>query len=170
MKRTRFLMATVATMSFAVLTFAQHGHSGMASGGGHTMSHEPGSHATSHAADSKSTTEHGQRTMDQKLTSNTKLAGKLQTLTGMDAQTACAGFKNLGQCVAAAHVSQNLGLKFTDLKDTMLALNPDGTPNTTAKSMSLGKAIQTLKPEADPKAEIKKANEQADSDTSSSSS
>ena len=88
----------------------------------------------------------------------------------MDAQAACSGFKNLGQCVAAAHVSQNLGLTFTELKDTMLGLNADGTPSSTAKSMSLGKAIQTLKPQADPKTEIKKAKEQADTDTSSSSS
>jgi len=170
MKRTRFLLGSAAMMTFAVAAFAQHGHSGVA-GGGHTMGHDSSSHASSHASESKPTTsEHGQRSIDQKLSSNTKLAGKLQTLTGMDAQTACAGFKNLGQCVAAAHVSQNLGLKFTDLKDTMLGLNPDGTPNTAAKSMSLGKAIQTLKPQADPKAEIKKANEQADTDTSSSSS
>jgi len=157
-------------MTFAVAAFAQHGHAGSA-GGGHTMSHEPNSHASNHSSGSKTiTSEHGRRTLDQKLTSNTKLAGKLQTLTGMDAQTACAGFKNLGQCVAAAHVSQNLGLKFTDLKDTMLGLNADGTPSTTAKAMSLGKAIQTLKPQADSKSEVKKANEQAEGDTSTSGS
>jgi hypothetical protein len=164
MKRTRFLLGTAVTMSFALAAFAQHGHSGMA-GSGHSMNHGPSTHAS---ADNSET--HGQRTMDQKLTSNTKLADKIQTLTGMDAQAACGGFKNLGQCVAAAHVSQNLGLKFTDLKDTMLGLNPDGTLSTTAKSMSLGKAIQTLKPQADPKTEIKKANEQAEGDTATSGS
>ena len=163
MKRTRFLIGTAATMTFALAALAQHGHSGM-TGGGHTMSHQPSSHS------SDSSSPHGQRTMDQKLTTNTKLAGKIQTLTGMDAQSACSGFKNLGQCVAAAHVSQNLGLKFSDLKDTMLGLNADGTPSTTAKAMSLGKAIQTLKPDADSKTEIKKANEQADGDTTPSGS
>src|SRR4051812_22202372 len=163
MKRT-FLIGTAATMAFAVSAFAQHGHSNM-SNGGHTMNHQPATHASG----DKSAT-HGPHSLDQKLTSNTKLSGKIQTLTGMDAQTACTGFKNLGQCVAAAHVSQNLGLKFADMKDTMLALNPDGTPNTTAKPMSLGKAIQTLKPAADSKTEIKKANEQTEGDTSNSGS
>ena len=160
MRRTRFLIGTAATMTFAVAAFAQHGHSAMG-GGGHTM-HQPSSHSS--ASDS-----HGQRTMDQKLASNTKLAGKIQTLTGIDAKTACAGFKNLGQCVAAAHVSKNLGISFADLKDKMLALNADGTANTTAKPMSLGKAIQALDPQADSKTEVKKANQQAGSDTTSGS-
>jgi len=164
MKRTRFLIATAATMTFAMTAFAQHGHSGMAGGGAHGMNHQPSSHSSS------SSTTHGQRTMDQKLSANTKLSGKIQTLTGMDAQSACSGFKNLGQCVAAAHVSKNLGIAFADLKDKMLALNPDGTANTTAKPMSLGKAIQTLKPQADSKTEVKKANQEADDDTSTSGS
>ena len=163
MKRSRFLAGTATLMSFTMVAFAQHGHSGMASG--HTMSHQPPTHASGN-----SSTTHGQRTMDQKLTSNTKLAGKIQTLTGMTAQDACSGFKNLGQCVAAAHVSQNLGLTFTEMKDTMLGLNADGTPSTTAKPMSLGKAIQTLKPQANSKIEEKKANQQADEDTSTSGS
>jgi hypothetical protein len=163
MKKTRFLLATAATVSIAVMAFGQHGHAGMA-GGSHTMGHQPTMKSADHA-----TTTHGQRTVDQKLTTNTKLAGKIQDLTGMPAQDACSGFKNLGQCVAAAHVSQNLGLKFADLKDSMLALNPDGTPNTDSKPMSLGKAIQTLKPEADSKMEMKKANQQAETDTTTGS-
>jgi hypothetical protein len=39
-----------------------------------------------------------------------KLSGKIQTLTGQDAQTACSGFKNIGQSVAAAHVAKNLDI------------------------------------------------------------
>lgn len=164
MRRTRFLIAAAAMMSVAIAAVAQHGHSGMG-GSMHASTHQPSAHSTKSADQST----HGQRTIDQKLTSNTKLASKLQTLTGMDAQTACSGFKNLGQCVAAAHVSKNLGIKFTDLKDDMLALNPDGTPNTSAKTMSLGKAIQTLRPAADSKEEVKKADQQAKDDTASSS-
>ena len=164
MKRTRFLIGTAATVTIAVAAFAQHGHSSMA-GGGHTMSHPPSSHSSE-----DSSTSHGHRTMDQKLTSNTKLAGKIKDLTGMDAEAACSGFKNLGQCVAAAHVSKNLGLTFTDLKDKMLALNADGTANTSAKPMSLGKAIQALDPQADSKTEVKKANQQAGSDTTTTGS
>lgn len=167
MRRTRFLIATAATMSVAIGAVAQHGHSGMG-GSMHSMNHQPSSHSANHSSTATSGTR-GQRTIDQKLTSNTKLAGKIHDLTGMDAQAACSGFKNLGQCVAAAHVSKNLGITFADLKDNMLALNPDGTPNTSAKTMSLGKAIQTLKPEADSKDEVKKADQQAKDDTSTSS-
>ena len=58
----------------------------------------------------------GKRTMIDILTQNTKLASKISDLTGMDAQTACSGFKNLGQCVAAAHVGKNLGIDFNTLK------------------------------------------------------
>ena len=163
MNRFQALTGTAAMM-FALTAFAQHGHMGGGAGSGHSMGHQPKTHSTSSA------TSHGQRTVDQKLTSNTKLAGKISTLTGMPAQDACSGFKNLGQCVAAAHVSQNLGLKFTDLKDKMLALNPDGTANTTAKPMSLGKAIQSLDPQANAKTEVKKANQQAETDTESSGS
>ena len=163
----RFLIGTAATMTIAMAAFAQHGHSTMA--GGHTMSHQPSTNASSHSPDANSST-HGQRTMDEKLTTNTKLAGRIKDLTGMDAQTACSGFKNLGQCVAAAHVSKNLGLTFTDLKDKMLGLNADGTTNTTAKPMSLGKAIEALDPQADSKTEVKKANQQAGNDTSTSGS
>jgi len=154
-------------MSLAIGAVAQHGHSGM-SGSTHGMGHQPTTHSAHQPSTDKPGT-HGQRTIDQKLTSNTKLAGKLHDLTGMDAQAACSGFKNLGQCVAAAHVSKNLGIGFTELKNDMLALNPDGTPNTSAKPMSLGKAIQTLKPDADSSAEVKKANQQAKDDTTASS-
>lgn len=158
------VMTGTATLMFALTAVAQHGHMGGASGS-HTMGHQPTTHAKS-----GSTAAHGQRTVDQKLTSNTKLAEKISTLTGMPAQDACSGFKNLGQCVAAAHVSQNLGLKFTDLKDKMLALNPDGTQNTAVKPMSLGNAIQSLDPQADAKTEVKKANQQAGTDTETSGS
>ncbi len=41
------------------------------------------------------------------LSHNTAIAGKISSLTGLDAQTACSGFKNLGQCVAAAHVAKD---------------------------------------------------------------
>jgi hypothetical protein len=47
-------------------------------------------------------------TIDQQHSKSTQLSDKIQKLTGMPAQQVCDGFKNLGQCVAAAHVSKNL--------------------------------------------------------------
>ena len=104
--------------------------------------------------------------MTQKLTDNTKLADKISKLTGMSATSACQGFKNLGQCVAAAHVAKNLNIPggFTALKDKMLGISPNGTSTATSKPMSLGKAIQALDPSASAKAEIGKAKRQADQD------
>ncbi len=74
------------------------------------------------------------------------------TIPGGNLQNACAGFKNLGQCVAALHVSQNLNLSFSDLQTKM-------------GSESLGKAIQDLGgPNVNAKSEAKKANRQANGD------
>ena len=96
------------------------------------------------------------------LSHNTAIAGKIQTLTGQDAQAACAGFKNLGQCVAAAHVAKNLDIPggFDALKAKV----------TGSGGVSLGKAIEQLSPQANAKAEAKKANKQASDDLKESSS
>ena len=74
--------------------------------------------------------------VQQKLQKNTNLAGKLQPRlpAGTDLNTAAAGFRNLGQFVAAVNVSNNLGLDFTTLKTAMVT---DGK--------SLGQAIQSQK-------------------------
>src|SRR6267143_5531099 len=95
------------------------------------------------------------------LSHNTAIAGKIKTLTGEDAQRACSGFKNLGQCVAAAHVSKNLGISFACMKADMTGQAPaqgSSCPaGTGSKSMSLGKSIQALSPNVDQKLEAKKA-------------
>lgn len=90
------------------------------------------------------------------LSHNTAIAGKIQSLTGQDATTACSGFKNLGQCVAAAHVAKNL-----DIPGGFAALKAKMTDN---GGMSLAKAIEALEPTANSKSEVKKANKQASGD------
>ena len=77
--------------------------------------------------------------VQQKLQKNTNLASKLATRLpeGTDLMKAAAGFRNLGQFVAAVNVSNNLGISFADLKTKMVT---DGK--------SLGQAIQVLKPVA----------------------
>lgn len=96
------------------------------------------------------------------LSHNTAIAGKIKTLTGQDAQTACQGFKNLGQCVAAAHVAKNLNIPggFDALRAKM----------TGTGSVSLGKAIHELDPTVNAKSEAKKANKQAEADLNESNS
>ena len=78
------------------------------------------------------------------------------TVPGGDLRAACGGFRNLGQCVAALHVSKNLDLPggFDALKGLTTGDN----------AVSLGKAIQQLQPASDAKAEERKANHQASDD------
>ena len=78
---------------------------------------------------------------------------------GTDLQAAASGFKNLGQFVAAVHVSHNLGIPFDQLKAKM-----QGPP-----TESLGKAIHELKPDADAKAQTKTAESEAHQDMDSDS-
>ena len=74
--------------------------------------------------------------VQQKLKQNTNLAAKVSSRLpeGTDLMAAAAGFKNLGQFVAAANVSHNLQLSFTELKAKMMT------------GMSLGQAIQAVRP------------------------
>jgi hypothetical protein len=164
MKRTQTLLLAIAVALYCAPAFAQHGHAGSM---GANATDGTGHGASMHNA--SLTTAHG-RTMNEILTKNTALSGKIQKLTGMDAQQACSGFKNLGQCVAAAHVSKNLGLNFACLKADMTGIAaPKGSgcstsTTTNSKSMSLGQAIHTLKPAANSKTESQKATKQADQD------
>ena len=155
MKRTitLWVLAPALVLFLGMPSFAQHQH-----GMGPNTSHSSSSHSSS--------AQGGEQRMMQKLTENTKLASKISKLTGMSAAPACQGFKNLGQCVAAAHVAKNLNIPggFTALKDKILGISSNGTTSTTSRPMSLGKAIQALDPTASTKTEVAKAKKQADED------
>lgn len=86
--------------------------------------------------------------VQQKLKQNTNLAAKVATRLpqGTDVINAAAGFQNLGQFVAAANVSHNLQISFTELKAKMMT------------GMSLGQAIQAVRPlTASPTVEAQRA-------------
>lgn len=117
---------------------------------------EPGASGREHGKGSKGSRMEGQKkTPDQMLEKNTGLSAKLQDLLppGTDLQQAVAGFRNLGQFVAAVHVAYNLGIPFDQLKSQMVDAK-----------LSLGQAIQLLKPEADAPAEAEEGEEQAAED------
>jgi hypothetical protein len=166
MKRTQTLLLAIAVSVYCTSAWAQHGHPG-GMGGGNGSASGVGHGASVH--NTSLSTAHGM-TMNQILTKNTALSGKIQKLTGIDAQQACSGFKNLGQCVAAAHVSKNLGLNFACLKADMTGTAaPQGTScpagsTSNSKSMSLGQAIHTLRPTANSRTESQKATKQANKD------
>lgn len=139
-----------------------HGPSGMHTdrgmhAGGRSSVPEAGRHASSreaHRMDHSTPVEH--------LAHNTRLASKLQPLlpAGRNPQEAASGFKNLGQFVAAVHVSRNLNIPFDQLKTKMAG----------PQSMSLGEAIQQLNPNVNAKAEAKKAMRLAKADIKDSAS
>jgi hypothetical protein len=119
----------------------------------HGSDHSSSTHGSSGDHSGQGST---QSSVSTRLSSNTKLASKLQGLLppGTDLQTAASGFKNLGQFVAAVHVSHNLGIPFDQLKAKM-----QGPP-----TESLGKAIHELKPDVDAKAQTKTAESEAHQD------
>lgn len=158
--KTGFVSAlTLSILLCGLPALAQHGH------GSNSMVGDSG-HAHGGSARSLSST-HG-KTMDDLLTQNTKLSDKIASLTGSSAQQACSGFKNLGQCVSAAHVSKNLGISFACLKDDRTGTAPAAGSNcpagTGTKAMSLGKSIQSLSPNANSRTETKKAKHQMNQD------
>ena len=109
---------------------------------------------------------------------NSHLATKLETLTGTtnltDLEKDASAFKNFGQFVAAAHVAKNLNIDggFAALMCDMTNKTAVGATSTCTNTtkMSLGKAIQTLDPQADAKSESKKATQQAKQDVNESGS
>jgi hypothetical protein len=155
--------------------------------GAHAPLGTPGADAgTSHSrgssrnAGNTNTTNAGKKTPDQLLTQNTKLSdnlSKLLTKMGVTAtpQQACQNFKNLGQCVAAIHVANNLGIDFNSLacdmtlKPVTTSTCPAGTATGT-KGISLGASIDALKPGTDGKTEAQKGMTQANQDLNGSGS
>jgi hypothetical protein len=91
-------------------------------------------------------------------------------------EDACTAFRQLTDCVAALHVSHNLKIKFNCLKWDMTGVQPvSGNVSSCsapdhAKGLSLAKAIQSLKPDADAKAEAKTAERRAQEDIKDASS
>lgn len=151
--KTRFVLSVVATLALLALpVYAQHGggHAGSSMGNSHSSA------SSSHGNSGKTNTSSGPKSVSEQLSDNTKLASKLQSLLpkGTDLTLVSQGFKNLGQFVAAVHVSHNLGIPFDQLRAKMI-----GPPKE-----SLGQSIRALKPTANSKEETKKGEKQAKQD------
>lgn len=168
MKSTIIVMFT-AGLLLSVSVYAQRGSHGGMGPGVSAMSHGNSATHGNSASANDSTTRKGPATIP------TNLASKLDNIlkpTGMTAQQYCStGFKNLGQCVAAIHVSQNLHINPLCLKSDMTKTDPPANTcplGTGSTRMSLGKAIRTLEPTADASAAVSKANKQAQADLKNS--
>jgi hypothetical protein len=138
-------------LAVAAMVFAQRGHAVGHTGRPMRTPHTPSA--------GKHTAAMAHQTPGTRLAHNTALTTRLQGLLppGTDMQLASSGFKNLGQFVAAVHVSNNLKIPFDQLKLKM----------TGPEAESLGKAIQDLRPAIDHKtvkADVKTAERQAKKD------
>jgi hypothetical protein len=141
-------------------------------------------HGSAHDTTTTGAKDVGRKTPDQLLSENTKLSDHLSGLLSkmnllnvngmpLTVQQACANFKNLGQCVASIHVANNLGVSFNALACTELGTKVASSPSsslacpstvTNTSRMSLGAAIDALKPGTDGKTEAQKAATQANQD------
>lgn len=153
---------------------AQHGHSGGTNGLGPAGAgpDAPGrgglnAGGNGSGSDHSASSVMASRNPGSVLDHNAELSSKLEGLLGLSGpnalsalKTDASGFKNFGQFVAAVHVSHNLSIPFSELQAKMTGSN----------AVSLGKAIQELKPDADAKNEAQKAGIQADSDVKGSTS
>ena len=138
MKRIAFFLLTVIAVALAPLSYGQSGPQSPMQPApqaepGPAPSADPPAEAQTQAASSAS--------------ANTRLAALVPA--GLTPEDACRGFKDLGECAAALHAAQNLNIPFADLKDRM------------SSGQSLGTAIHALKPKADSRHEVQRAEEQA---------
>lgn len=167
MKIVKLTVLAFVVSVYASAALAQHGHAG---GMGNSMGHNS-MNASDHGSGAAGSSH--QATISSVLSKNPAIGDKIVALTGdkNGAADACTGFKNLGQCVAAAHVSKNLDLNFFCLRQAETGTSagtfaPKGGCTTTG-TMSLGKAIQKLDPQADSTTETKKANTETQQDMKS---
>lgn len=156
MKHKHLVLIVALTFAFSSPALAQRGHGGGSPASHVAMGSGNSSHGEGNSGEATNHMDMSHASPSTVLSHNTAIANKIKALTSEDAMTACSGFKNLGQCVAAAHVAKNLSIPggFAALKAKMM-----GTGGT-----SLGKAIEALEPTAKSKAEVKKANKQASDD------
>ena len=154
MKSKHLVLITAMAFAFSAPAFAQRHGGGPPPGRGPSDAANPNANSANGNAMSHMDMSHA--SPSTALSHNPAIGAKIKALTNEDAATACDGFKNLGRCVAAAHVAKNLDIPggFDALKAKI----------TGTGAMSLGKAIANMAPSANSKSEVKKANKQASDD------
>lgn len=132
-------------------------------GGGHATADVHGNAASSHEQPHHGLFSHSpSKTISSQLNepSHAKLDSRLEKLVGAqnlsELQASSAGFKNLGQFVASAHVYNNLGLAQKNVSWTQFSA--------TSQKMGLGKAVHAYAPSVNSKQEVKRASDQAQAD------
>ena len=169
------LLLTISVLVFLsapVTATAQGKELGASNGQGHgeSVSHDDRDQVKNGADAKGDSNTNWQTKFNARLQTRPELASKLAKLVpaGTDVTAAESGFKNQGQFIAALHVSKNLNIPFDELKAkvTGVTLQANGQ-TTTSTPMSLGKAIQKLRPDmtADQANDAAKLAEKQASDT-----
>src|SRR5882724_10557273 len=160
---------------------------GVSMGAGRAAAQGPAGAGAGQAADSSSHTSHSYNpikwvkkdsksngnSFDASSDKNKKLTLSLQEQGVLAADASigdkCGDFKQLGDCVAALHVSHSLGLDFDCLKANVTGVL--GSADTTScqraggdKGANLEKSIHMIKPDADAKTAAKDAEKKAKAD------
>lgn len=108
-----------------------------------------------------------------------KLTARLQTLgvlpAGANLGAVCETFKDLDDCVAALHAAHNLEMNFDCLKSKVTGVQASDNTSacrsvTDGKPISLSKAIHSLDPDVDSKAEANTAEKESRDDLAQASS
>ncbi len=151
MKTSTLFVVSSALVLFSLGAAAAPPGGGSVGGGmpGKMPGATPGHVDTGHGSDRRSGPQREGRSISDQLAKNAKLSS-----AGTDAQQACAGFMNLGSCVAAAHVSKNLGIPFDTLRSKV----------TGSSAVGLGRAIHELRPDTDATSAAQAATRQAIAD------
>jgi hypothetical protein len=172
MKRKWILAAVVAYLPLSAIGAAAQGPQG--AGASDAAQSSAGPHVSNPIKWLKKEPHTETASLDSSSDQNAKLTAKLQ-IQGLlparaDVKDACSTIKELGDCVAALHASRNVGLDFDCLKSKLSGVQAklDAASKcasaTDGKPVNLMKAIHSLKPNADAKAEAKKAEEQSRED------
>ncbi len=175
----QFVLAAVVALGVALgaSRAAAQGPQGAGAGGGSSSSKSDDSQKAkkSHSLnpirwikkDSKNDRAEANVERDKKLGAKLHLQGLLPD--GTELKDACVNFKELGDCVASLHASRNTGVRFDCLKWNLTGIQTSADMSAckgpeSDKRVSLAKAIELNKPEADGKAEAKNAEKQAQAD------
>ncbi len=152
-----------AVVTAALVVFAAYANAGQHGKPTTTPVHPAtasNSTASTHTTTTTSTSTTTNTSVAQRIAAKPQLASRLQPLlpAGSTLQSAASGFRNQGQFIAALHVSQNLGIPFDQLKTQMVT---DG--------LSLGQAIQKLRPSSNSKTAVTEAETETQEDLKTTS-
>lgn len=172
MKRKWILAAVAVCMPLGAISAAAQGPQG--AGAAEAAQSSAGPHVTNPIKWLKKEPHTETASLDASSDQNAKLTAKLQMQgvlpSSTDLKNTCSTIKELGDCVAALHAGRNLGVDFDCLKSKLSGVQAKlesaskCSSATDGKPVTLVKAIHSLKPNADAKAEAKKAEEQSKED------